>query len=307
MPNVLRISLNKNDNGGIIKDGKLNLPGALGIFRKSTGQFLFCAPHKLEEGTLVIFDGCDELAGDLAGDADANSFAEFYKCVHDYAGNRKWYAVITSRTMCIKRELEEKEDFRNRTVASFAPMTALQQDLMIDRMIELDERWGGQSDLRAYRKEELRKLRAEGRLNEFLEIPILFRMIVAVRFKDVGAAATEAELYGRLFHSLMNYKGRKNKTVGEFLKYYEGIAARIFNHNKDTCPLDERNDGKKELIYLFFTKNEANAGENEADKEENGRKKRGRKTGRAKKEGQLGFLHGSFRQYLLARYLVSGI
>ncbi|MDO4804484.1 MAG: hypothetical protein Q4A32_06675 [Lachnospiraceae bacterium] len=197
VPHVVRVSLNRNENRGILKEKSLNLANALGIFMRPTNQFLFCAPHKLGEGSVVILDGYDELVGDLAGDVNVSTFAEFCDRVREQADICKWFVIITSRTMCIRRELDEKkDDFETGTVASFAPMTVARQDLMIDRMIELDEARrqnsgpgrtpGGSNDvtdLRTYQEGELKKLRNEKRIRKFLEIPILFRMIVTTRFK----------------------------------------------------------------------------------------------------------------------------
>ena len=119
----------------------------------------------------------------------------------------EWFVIITSRSMCIKRELEEKKEiFKEGRVTSFEPITALQQDLIINRMIELNKE---QKDLEEYQLIELPKLRRNEELRKLLGIPILFRMIVAVRFTDDNSAETKAELYGSLFSRLMDYKGKK--------------------------------------------------------------------------------------------------
>ena len=311
-PDVLRISLNKNENGGIINEGKLNLPKSISIKWSTTNYTMSCAPGNLKEGTLVIFDGYDELAGDLNGDKTASTFADFYNLVKRYARDRNWFVIITSRTMCIRRELEEKkESFRDARVVSFAPITTLQQELMIDRMIELDEMRGFLTDdLRTYQKIDLPNLRKNKELKEFLSIPILFRMIVAVKFKikKTDEVGTLAELYGSLFDSLMHYHEQEGKdNTLTRLEEYENIASRIFNYNDDTCLLedDDLRDNKK-LVYLFLTKSgldtkEEGEDQNQEETEVNDEEEE------INKEGQVGFLHRSFYQYFFARYLVSGI
>ena len=311
-PDVLRISLNKNENGGIINEDKLNLPKSISIKWSTTNHTMSCAPGKLKEGTLVIFDGYDELAGNLNGDKTASTFADFYNLVKRYARDRNWFVVITSRTMCIRRELEEKkESFRDARVVSFAPITTLQQELMIDRMIELDEMRGFLTDdLRTYQKIDFPNLRKNKELKEFLSIPILFRMIVAVKFKikKTDEVGTLAELYGSLFDSLMHYHEQEGKdNTLTRLEEYENIASRIFNYNDDTCLLedDDLKDNKK-LVYLFLTKSGLDTKEEGGDQNQEETEDKDEEEEK-NKEGQVGFLHRSFYQYFFARYLVSGI
>ncbi|MDO4804483.1 MAG: pentapeptide repeat-containing protein [Lachnospiraceae bacterium] len=105
----------------------------------------------------------------------------------------------------------------------------------------------------------------------------------------------------------MQYRDRTRVNEATLIADYENIAARIFNYNNDICPFGSGDDENKELIYLFLTKNEEEKGD-EPEEGTDGQKKRGaKKRGGRRKEGRLGFLHGSFRQYFLARYLVSGI
>ena len=319
-PHVIRVSLNAEENKGILnKERELDLTKALGICRKGKKQFLFCAPDTLSEGTVIILDGYDELSGNLSGDKGASDFALFCDRVREYANVCNCFFVITSRTMCIKRELDErKKSLRDVTVASFAPLSAAQQDLMIERMIELDEeqnrkygfgmtgdRAGGMLNLSEYKTTVLPKLRKQRELNKFLEIPILFRMIVTSRYRGTDSITNEAGLYGSLFHNLMNYRGRKEETEANLISEYEDIAARIFNFNNDICPFGNQDDENKELIYLFLTKNESS--EEETETERPAVNYRNKAKGGRKKEGRLGFLHRSFRQYFLARYLVSAI
>ena len=305
-PNVIRVSLNNNENGGIVQNKELSLPNSISIKRMDIDAVRSCAPGQLKKGTLVIFDGYDELVSELNGEKEASTFADFFEHVKEYAKKMEWFVIITSRSMCIKRELEEKKEiFKEGRVTSFEPITALQQDLIINRMIELNKE---QKDLEEYQLIELPKLRRNEELRKLLGIPILFRMIVAVRFTDDNSAETKAELYGSLFSRLMDYKGKK-KDKTNLLTNYEKIAAEIFNYNNDTCPLDKKISAEnKELIYLFLTKNEYDTKKASGDEEDekNITTKRGR--GKLKKrEGQIGFLHGSFRQYFFARYLVSKI
>ena len=303
VPHVLRVSLNTADNemliqkeknaGGEVED--LFLSNALCM--NGFEQHFLCNPKDLKAGTLVIFDGYDELDGELSKCEKVRDFFEFYGKVTEFAKEFKCNAIITSRTMCIERELARSKI----PSVKFAQMTYLQQELMVDRMMELDcgdhGAWFSQGTVTAgngemarkalgpYREQDLPKLRT-GRIGDLMRIPTLFRMIVTLRFEDAGNAETETEagLYGRLFHSLMQYKNIDEDKERDLIRQYENIAAGIFEHDNDTCPLGKDYDSSnKELLYIFLTKGGAN------------------------KEGQIGFLHGSFRQYFFARYLVSCI
>nr|MCR5293601.1 pentapeptide repeat-containing protein [Lachnospiraceae bacterium] len=308
VPHVLRISLNIAENETLIRkeknaDGEgqeLYLSKSLCISGFENNYLLFDPENlKDQEGTLVIFDGYDELDGELAKCEKTRDFAAFYEKVTEFAKYYKCNAIITSRTMCIERELAEKSKRLKIPSVKFAPLTYLQQEMMIDRMVELDRgkhgAWYSQGTaaadnggitrktLELYREQNLPNLR-QSRIQELMSIPTLFRMIVTLRFENASNAETETEagLYGRLFHSLMLYKNKKNNEERDLIRYYEKIAARIFKHDNDTCPFGIGDDSNnKELLYIFLTKSGA------------------------KKEGQIGFLHGSFRQYFLARYLVS--
>ena len=308
-PHVLHINLNKSKNGGILEENKLNLPQILCIKNAGWKNSFFCDPTELEEGTLVILDGYDELFADLAGDGDANTFAKFCESIRKYIRFFSWNVIITSRTMCIKRELDEKARELGCRVASFAPLMDWQQEMVVDRMIELDRKRGMEDDARkieVYQTDVLPKLREVERMNEFLSIPILFRMIVKCKFKAEDASITEAELYGKLFHNLMEYRGMTDEKEWKLIKAYESLAGRIFDFNDDVCPFDPALDGeKKELTYLFLTKNERATEKDAADGVGGEELMASGKGG--SKEGYLGFLHPSFRQYFLARYLVSSI
>ena len=303
-PEVLRISLNPHESEPILSEGdagkKLDIGKALCLRKSAGSQWYFCDPKDLKEGTLLILDGYDELAGNLAGVKagmrDASTFFGFCKAAEDFARENSVNVIITSRTMCIEEELDNGFQISGREPISFAPMDEGRQEMMIDRMIELDAGQnpsGGKMhrrksddgtealiNLEDYRRNVLPKLRKEEALNELLQIPILFRMIVACRFEDAKQVKSAAGLYSSLFHSLMTtHKAKEDEEVKTLLGEYEQIAARIFIYQKDTCPFSGKQDDKA-LTYLFFTSGSS---------------------------GSLGFLHGSFRQFFLARYILGRI
>lgn len=334
---VLLVSLNPNDSGReILSSDKnvLNLRKAL-CLTQGVGDDedrYFCKPSDLD-GALVIFDGYDELAGDLRSANPSASFWDFCRKVKELAkpenGEYAWNAIITSRTMCIKDEMEErgKTESESVTVASFAPLTEEQQDAMIDRMIQINEENGiiedddaaendgitdnnditaekvldgksattGKCSLKQYKKYYLPKLRKlqfskneSEEFNEILKIPSLFRMIVTRRFRETEGAENVAGLFTRLVEQLFTYKragkneAKEAQKNAELIRKYEDIAARIFQDNEDTCSYREGEiEEDSELIYAFLTKDDAH------------------------ETGRLGFLHGMFRQYFLARYIIS--
>ena len=88
---------------------------------------------------------------------------------------------------------------------------------------------------------------------ELLKVPTLFRMIVARRFTDFERTKSVAELYGRLFHSLLSYKAAEPERMVNLVKKYEDFAIRIFNYDDDTCPFTGKKQ-KTRILYLFYTK-----------------------------------------------------
>lgn len=297
-PHVFRINLNPLYAGGeIISEGMLDLERVLCITRPSSVDMnrYWCDPMVLGEaaqGSLVILDGYDELAGSLRGILGRSQFRKFCEAVRKAAFERRWNIIITSRTMCIETELDAVRNLDGVTVAAFAPLTAAQQDMMIHRMAELSEADGlceEADSLLRYQSElsELRKPDEENGFDRLLTIPILFRMIVAYKFKDLEGVNNSADLYTRLFFHMMHYKGKSPEEKRELLISYEEIAARIFTYDGNatgTCPYGEEiGDSNRELLYIFLTRNSP------------------------KEKGHLGFLHREFAQYFLARYIVSGI
>ena len=311
---VLVFSLNKDDN--VVKflkndENDLLLTEAVRLRDSS-----MCARYqgKLEElrGALVIFDGYDELSSELVNVKNADSFIKFCGKAADFAKKYNCNVVVTSRTMCIADELRRNSsDSGGISIASFAPMTEEQQEAMVDRMQELDSdvdldldedsegasgerresRTYGKNDkaktrkkLSEYRK-VLPKLRENEKLKELLEIPSLFRMVVTCRFDGDGIdIKTEAELFKHLFDKLLSYKDRE-KDEETLISKYEEIASRIFcDDSEDTCIFGkEDGDDDRELLYVFITKNDDN------------------------ETGRLGFLHKSFYQYFLARFIVTSL
>ena len=303
---VLVFSLNKDDNTEkFLKNDENELLTEAVRLRDNSMKARYQGKPEELSGALVIFDGYDELSSELVNIKNADSFIKFCGKAADFARDHNCNVVVTSRTMCIADELRRhSSDFSGIRIAHFAPMTEEQQEAMVDRMQELDldddpedapgeERKIGTHDrsgktktrekLSEYRK-VLPKLRENEKLKELLEIPSLFRMIVTCRFDGDGIEIkTEAELFKHLFDKLLSYKDRENDEE-TLISKYEEIASRIFCDNEDTCIYGkEDGDDNRELLYVFITKNDDN------------------------ETGRLGFLHRSFYQYFLARYIVTSL
>ena len=322
---VLWISLNPVDSNREIVSGdknKLDLSRAFCLIRDLTkrdkrDKSYFIEPEDVNR-SLIIFDGFDELVGDLRKDENINSFWDFCRSVMAIAKAQGygWNAVVTSRTMCIKDDLQRRDllpvdEKAAVSVASFAPFKEEQQDAMIDRMIQIDkekqpiasasaycEAIDQEDNLEHYKNDVLpglRRLRFRKQssqkgeeeveeFNDLLKIPSLFRMIVRSRFRETAGINNVAELYTSLTEKLFTYKSIDEKKKQKLKKNYEDIAARIFQDNEDTCSYKEGEIPEdSELIYAFLTKSDRT------------------------KEGRLGFLHGTFRQYFLARFIISSI
>ncbi len=295
-PHVLRINLNPQHAGGkIYADGKLDFSKLLCIFNPYEEQRYCCDPGLFgneAEGSLIILDGYDELAVSFM-DSSNITFSSFCESARKFAFMHKWNIIITSRTMCIEHELKAVRQLDGVEVMAFAPMTVSQQALMVERMVEIEKKRGNMAEANSlieYQTETIPKLRTMKKLGvgRLMSIPILFRMIVTCRFMNIEGIESSAELYSVLFSDMMSYKDKEINERSALLRDYEDIAARIFsyngNDNGDTCPFGENlGDMKRELIYLFLTKNKPN------------------------ETGYLGFLHREFYQYFFASYLVSGI
>ncbi|MBR7016722.1 MAG: pentapeptide repeat-containing protein [Lachnospiraceae bacterium] len=291
-PCVLRISLNPSESSILAAgENRLTISNAFCLRgpedEPNNPERFYCSMEDIPKNTLIILDGYDELAARLGGvifegdEKDESPFYSFLKATEKLAESdeRNWRIIITSRTMCIRHELKKgigtvEEDVK------FAPLTHSQQERMLERMAELEDEQAAADSLLAYR-ETLHELWENEDMDRLLRIPALFRMIVACRFKDAETGYSEAVLYSKLFYNLMVHRGKDPAAIKKALGEYETIAARIFNYQEDTCPYEEKPESE-ELIYLFLTKGDG-------------------------EEGRLGFLHGSFRQFFLARYIVSGI
>ena len=185
-------------------------------------------------GSLIILDGFDEFVSGRTNESGTISFSGFYDEVQECAGRLNCNVIITSRTMCIEAELKGTKfnDPSETNVASFAPMKIDRQRAMIDRMIELERigrnkkgscssaekqekevaEWERKAkQLEDYRDNVLEKIwlgsnQKYEKIEELLRVPILFRMITAMQFRDFEQTDTVAELYSHLFHSLLKYK-----------------------------------------------------------------------------------------------------
>ena len=328
---VVRFSLNPVDNDQKILNNGLDLKEAL-CFRPMESSYVLRIKPEVLNNSLVIFDGYDELSSALSNGTIEGAFIKFCEEAEKIANDYHFKVIITSRTMCITDAIMN-DSVKNHVgipVVSFAPLTEQQQDAMLNRMIELDpeesndgmlseeetDKSEGNGEkqardsmmnhwisLKKYRDECLPELRSRKNenLNELMRIPSLFRMIVTQRFREYKTK-TQAELYMKLFHGLLAYKYNSENEFrdyeGTLYDIFERIAARIFLCNDDTCRFFGKKMTKdkehresfyetiyrnKELLHVFLTKDDS------------------------KREGHVGFLHRSFYQYFLARFMISAI
>ena len=328
---VVRFSLNPVDNDQKILNNGLDLKEAL-CFRPMESSYVLRIKPEVLNNSLVIFDGYDELSSALSNGTIEGAFIKFCEEAEKIANDYHFKVIITSRTMCITDAIMN-DSVKNHVgipVVSFAPLTEQQQDAMLNRMIELDpeesndgmlseeetDKSEGNGEkqardsmmnhwisLKKYRDECLPELRSRKNenLNELMRIPSLFRMIVTQRFREYKTK-TQAELYMKLFHGLLAYKYNSENAFrdheGTLYDIFERIAARIFLCNDDTCRFFGKKMTKdkehresfyetiyrnKELLHVFLTKDDS------------------------KREGHVGFLHRSFYQYFLARFMISAI
>lgn len=346
-PHVFRFSLNPADNEIIEKNG-IHFENAFSINDEEGRRFLLSLRdlknmpkgnrrENMLQGSLIILDGYDELAGSMRSGAVSIEFDAFYRKTASFAKSQKCNVIITSRTMCIETDLKGQNfrDCLKSPVAAFAPLSREQQDAMIDRMIELDaptedrdrpevcgtgcsrekaepnvaghKNLGTQKEnvisLEDYRKEVLHPLResTDRKLDDFkklMEVPILFRIIIQKRFNRFKEADTVAELYGCLFSDLLSHKKYDEMT---------NLSDRMIHFYEEIAMGIFNYD--RGTCPIPKENNEGD-GENKnvGDIIDNRKLVYYFYTKRGENGGEhLGFLHNSFYQYFLARHIISRV
>lgn len=148
---------------------------------------------------------------------------------------------------------------------ALAPLTEEQQD-----------EWLLQQGVNTDYIETFHSIRENQNMKELLGVPLLFRLIVHNRFDAISSNIVE--LYDNLFEHLMTKRKvfeEKRKAVKDSL---QKLAYEIYCMNADTVLLKEE-EKNRNWVHTFYVKRT--------------------------KDQQIGFFHGTFYQYFLAKYIYS--
>ena len=213
--------------------------------------------------SLVFLDGFDELLPMarmyIAPDY---SLLQFIRKMMDFSIGHQIHLVITTRSFLVYPDLVEFRDLLAGGVVRMAPLSRQQQyDWIKAKMPD-------------YLPTFIEMLDAPGSdLSSIIGIPIIFRMVVALRFK--GSAENIVDFYGTLLDEMLKRKQfyeRKDSVI----RFYENLAYMIFRYDEDSVEVDYKPE-KDPWIYSFFMSNDQSV-------------------------SRIGFLHKSFYQYFLAHY-----
>ncbi|HIV68803.1 MAG TPA: pentapeptide repeat-containing protein [Candidatus Butyricicoccus stercorigallinarum] len=127
-------------------------------------------------------------------------------------------------------------------------------------------------ELHAYR-EDFQTLRQNEEMQKLLGIPVLFRMIVEARLEDTASGVVD--LYDKLFDHTMGRRRLRDQETQEWKEKYERLAYEIYRNDETSTTVDQETFGE-EILYLFYLRGGGQYAE---------------------------FLHRSFYQYFLARFL----
>lgn len=272
--NVLAVSLNTGHNRTIINNKEVELENALVWKANKKQKFSFedC------QGALLFLDGFDEFI-DEAKRADTNikNIYDFMENVKDIAVNNDIHIVVLSRTVAVYDYLKVLSE----VCYSFelSPISKEQQDKWLDEHNEYGDY-----------KEDLRTLQNNEDMRKLLGVPLLFRLIVHNRFKNVSSNVVE--LYDNLFATLL-----RNRHITEHIKIQliseklMELAYRVYCTNTHTANyyksklVNDSNDNKDEpdysLLLSFYVS--------------------------VYNDRKIGFSHRTFYQYYLAKYIYSTI
>lgn len=213
--------------------------------------------------SLVFLDGFDELLPMarmyIAPDY---SLLQFIRKMLDFSIGHQIHLVITTRSFLVYPDIAEFRDLLAGGVLRMAPLSSQQQYDWI------------KAQMPDYLPTFIEMLEKPGSdLSSIIGIPLIFRMVVALRFK--GSAENIVDFYGTLLDEMLKRKQfyeRKDSVV----RFYENLAYMIFRYDEDSVEVDYRPE-KDPWIYSFFMSNDQSV-------------------------SRIGFLHKSFYQYFLAHY-----
>ncbi len=265
--NVLAVSLNTGQNRRIINDKEVELEKALVWKANKNHKFSF----EDCQGALLFLDGFDEFIDEAKrADTNINNIYDFMESVNDIAFKNDIHIVVLSRTIAVYKYLKELSEICNSFELS--PISKEQQDKWLDEHNEYGDY-----------KEDLRNLQNNEDMQKLLGVPLLFRLIVHNRFRTVSSNIVE--LYDNLFTTLL-----RNRHITDHAKIHSiseklmDLAYRVYCTNTHTAnyyksELDKTQDD--DLLIDFYVS--------------------------AYSDRKIGFFHGTFYQYFLAKYIYSEI
>ncbi len=260
--NVLRFSLNATsfniDDSLPLYDYHL-----LSTYIKYKGNSLSLDSCK---DSLIFLDGFDELYDNVISKPLYNFSMEYFlqhvifDSMTDYPG---CYFVITSRRMCIEKELRGNTTEKSYKIAGInaygiCNMDVSDQDAWISTYEKLlsnnaQNKRNCLEELEIFRAyiEKLKITREDSRIKGLLEIPILFRMVVHCQFlpKISDENYNRADIYEMLFHeTIMRHGGDES-----FARIaMEQLARAIYMDNDDSADFDNASAKVNTIINYEF-------------------------------------------------------
>ena len=258
--NVLWFSLNPIVARQIIDGSNLNLSGAFCWGAEGENKYFTKNVTKLKN-SLIFLDGYDELIVLASQLTKTSNLRDFLYKVMDYAVEYNIHFVITSRTASIWNELKSLPEDINIKIMVLDAITRQEQiDWMNKQKIERDYI----DYIQGIKNKEMQKM---------LGIPIIFRMIVNARLRDLNNQNIVA-IYDQLFQKTMDRHHIPIKDGEGYHKELQSIAYQMFCAGEQTIAYSE-DQLKKSIGYTYYIE----------------------------VENILGFYHRSFYQYFLSHYI----
>ena len=297
---VFWFRLNPQGTTGMVNPKTLALEKVFSWGRIAGNRSNMIEPSEIE-GSLVFFDGFDELKSSL--EEHGTSSNQFYEQVNQLAQEYQMHIVITSRT----RALEQKDfckEFQlsegdveitcnlsdggvlKNNVMLLSPLTEEKQTAWINELISLREIKGIDTlDLRNY-KHTFQALQENEDIAGLLKVPILLRMIVQNCFEP--SSDNRVELYHELFDKTLLRQGLGDQRE-RLHSIYRELAFRIFVYDDDCAEINKKNfkeitDSDACLYQYYLHTPEVESGQDKAD------------------IYRITFIHRSFYQYFLSEF-----
>ena len=297
---VFWFRLNPQGTTGMVNPKTLALEKVFSWGRIAGNRSNMIEPSEIE-GSLVFFDGFDELKSSL--EEHGISSNQFYEQVNQLAQEYQMHIVITSRTRALEQKdfctefqlsdgdveitcnLSDGGVLKNNALL-LSPLTEEKQTAWVNGLISLRENKGiDTSDLENY-KHTFQALQENEDIAGLLKVPILLRMIVQNCFEP--SSDNRVELYRELFDKTLSRQGLGDQRE-RLHSIYQEIAFRIFAYDDDCAEINKADfkgitDSDACLYQYYLHTPKVESGQDKAN------------------IYRITFIHRSFYQYFLSEF-----